>query len=281
MANVHIVVDSTAHLRQELLNQHSNLHVVPLTVRLGEREWKEPELTNAELFRLVSEASLFPRTAQPSPGAFLEVFTPLLAAGNEIIVLTIASGLSGTAGSARSAAEMAGARGVYIVDSGTTAVGLEKLAEAALQMAAQGMSAGAVAGQLAKLAGATRTMFIPGTLEYLHKGGRIGGAAALFGSLLQIKPILFLADGQVTVLDKVRTRQRAVQRMLDELTVYGPPVYLGVVNVEAESEAEQLAARLKERYPGALVSVSGTGSVLGAHLGPGILGIIFQNELPQ
>ena len=281
MANVHIVVDSTAHLRQELLENHANLHVVPLTVRLGEREWTEPELGNAELFLQVSELSLFPRTAQPSPGAFLEIFTPLLAAGNEIIVLTIASGLSGTAGSARSAAEMAGSKGVYIVDSGTTAVGLEKLAEAALEMAARDMSAGDIARQLTKLAGVTRTMFIPGTLEYLHKGGRIGGAAALFGSLLQIKPILFLTDGKVTVLDKVRTRQRAIERMLQELTVYGPPIYLGVVNVEAESEAKQLAARLKELYPNAAVSVSGTGSVLGAHLGPGILGIVFQNELPR
>lgn len=281
MANVHIVVDSTAHLRQELLQNHANLHVVPLTVRLGEREWTEPELGNAELFHLVAELSLFPRTAQPAPGAFLEIFTPLLAAGNEIIVLTISSGLSGTAGSARSAAEMAGSKGVYIVDSGTTAVGMEKLAEAALEMAARDMSAVDIARQLTKLAGVTRTMFIPGTLEYLHKGGRIGGAAALFGSLLQIKPILFLTDGKVTVLDKVRTRQRAIERMMQELTAYGPPVYIGVVNVEAESEAEQLAARLQELYPNASVSVSGTGSVLGAHLGPRILGIVFQNELPR
>lgn len=276
MSTIHVVVDSTAHIRPALLSSHPNLHVVPLKVILGDREWQEPELTNEELFRLTAGASSHPRTSQPAPGDFLTILQPLTGQGCEVIVITLSGGLSGTVRSAGTAAQMLNSPNVYIVDSGTAAIGMEKLVEAAFRLAGEGRAAGEIARRLAEISAATYTMFVPGTLEYLHKGGRIGGAAALLGTLLQIKPILFLTGGKVSVLDKVRTRGRAIARMAEELTRYGRPAYIGVVHLAAEQEAKQLAARLREQYPDVPVSVTGTGSVLGAHLGPGVVGLIFQ-----
>jgi DegV family protein with EDD domain len=124
-------------------------------------------------------------------------------------------------------------------------------------------------------------MFVPGTLEYLHKGGRIGRAAALLGGILQIRPVLHLVGGKVDVLDKVRTQQRALARMVEELTTHRHLEYIGVVHITAPDKAEQLAADVSGRYPDTPISVSKAGSVLGAHLGPGLVAIIYQDKVPE
>jgi DegV family protein with EDD domain len=264
-----------------MFTDYPNFHVVPLKVILGEREWREPDLSNAQLFYLVAEGSLHPRTSQPSPGEFIKVFEPIMQEDHDIIVITISGGLSGTVGSAGTAARMTGFPGIYIVDSGTTAIGMVKLAQAAFALEKQGMTAKEIAERLTAMSAATYTMFITDTLEYLHKGGRIGGAAALFGAILQIKPILYLAEGKISVLDKVRTRSRALARMTDELSRHRSLAYIGVVHIEAKQDAERFAGEIRERFPSTPVSVSSTGSVLGAHLGPGVIGLIFQESLSE
>lgn len=278
MLNIHVVIDSTANIPEEMLSAHDNLHVVPLKVILGDNEWNEPELTTAQLFQKVKELGLHPRTSQPSPGDFAQVFAPA-AEGHPVIVICLSGGLSGTVNGARAAAKDYKGREIYVIDSGTGAIGAIKMAEKALAMAAAGKAAEVIAEHLQRMAEATRTLFIVDSLEHLHRGGRIGGAAALFGSILQIKPILTLRQGKVQVLDKVRTRPRTIARMLDELNKEGSLEYIGVVDGGEPAVVEEMVSTICQRYPDIPVAQSVLGSVLGAHLGPRIIGLIYQTKL--
>ncbi len=278
MLNIHVVIDSTANIPEEMLAAHDNLHVVPLKVILGDKEWNEPELTTAHLFQKVRELGRHPRTSQPSPGDFAQVFAPA-AAGHPVIAICLSGGLSGTVDGARAAAKDYKGRKIYVIDSGTGAIGAIKMAEKALAMAAAGEEALVIAEYLQRMAAATRTLFIVDSLEHLHKGGRIGGAAALFGSILQIKPILTLHEGKVQVLDKVRTRPRAIARMLEELNKEGSLEYIGVVDGGEPAVVEEMVSTIRQCYPDIPVAQSVLGSVLGAHLGPRIIGLIYQTKL--
>lgn len=278
MSHIHIVIDSTCNVPAEMLATYPNLHVVNLKIMLGSDEWNEPEISCDELFKLVKEKGIFPRTSQPPLGEFSQVFAQ---AGDNapIIVITVSGGLSGTVNGARTVAKDYKGREIYVIDSSTASIGVIKMAEKALQLAAAGRPAASIAQYLQQMAEATRTLLIPDTLEYLHKGGRIGGAAAIFGSILQIKPLLNLQDGKVQVLDKVRTRSRALNRMMDELNNYKDIEYIGIGHGAASAVAEEIYNTLSKRYPDVPVSISVIGSALGAHLGPGIVGMVFQTKI--
>lgn len=275
--DIHIVVDSTANVPQEMLAAHSNLHVVPLKIILGEQEWSELELTTKQLFEKVKATGLHPRTSQPSPGDFARILAAV-PEGHSIIMLCLSGGLSGTVDGARAVAKDHKGREIYVVDSCTGAIGVIKMAEKALAMAADGVAAKEIAAQLQHMTETTRTLFIVDSLDYLYKGGRIGGAAALFGSILQIKPILTLREGKVQVLDKVRTKPRAIARMLDELSGIDNFEYIGVVDGGEPEIIEEMLCTLRQRYPDVPLAKSLLGSVLGAHLGPKVIGLIFQSR---
>lgn len=279
MSEIHVVLDSTAHVEPKVLQRYPNLHIVSLQVSLGAKQWAEDELSNAEMFKLIDHSKIYPKTSQPSPGKFLEVLEPLSKQGHTVIIITMSGGLSGTVQSAKTAASMLEEKNIYVIDSGTTAIGMLKMAEAVFSMAQNGMTAPDVVTKLYDIIQATHTMFSPRSLEYLHKGGRIGGAAALFGSILQIKPILYLIEGRVAVLDKVRTSARAITRMLDELGKYDNIIYIGVVYIGDSEAGQALAEIVRQRHPNTSVSVSTGGSVLGAHLGYGLVGLIFQQRI--
>lgn len=276
MQKVHVILDSTAYVPEGMLEKYDNLHIVPLYVTLGQRQWREDQLTSGYLFSLVKTLGEFPKTSQPAPGDFIRAYQPIIGSDCEIVVITISSGLSGTLQSARTAAQSVDPKRIFVVDSGTTAIGMTKMAELALSLAEEGKSAKAIAQELEAISQSTYTYFVPGTLEYLHKGGRIGGASALLGTMLQIRPVLYLNAGKVSVLDKVRTRNKALSRMLQEVKQHNS-VYIGVVHIEAPDEAEGLRQQLLEFFPAELVSVSTGGAVLAAHLGPGLTGIVLQD----
>lgn len=279
MFPIHVVVDSIGQVPEEMLAMHPNLHIAALKVRVGDQEWRENEISTRELFHVSRNAKQHPRTSQPAPGDFIEICRPLIEAGREVIIISVSGGLSGTADGARSIAKMLDERKIHVVDSGTASVGMVQMAKAALEMASAGSSALDIIARLEEMVNATHTFLIPDTLEYLYKGGRIGGAAALFGSILQIKPVLYLVDGKVAVLDKVRTKQRAVNRMLDELQKYPNLEYVGIGHIDVPEEGEALTTRIKELYPNTLILPARIGSVLGAHLGPGLLGLVFQEKI--
>ena len=279
MHKVHIVLDSTANVPIGMREKHKNLHVVPLTLTLGKNQWYEEQISNEQLFSLVQTTGEFPKTSQPAPGDFIHTFQPILDAGGEIIVITLSSGLSGTIQSARTAAQTLDPKRISVVDSGTTAIGMVNMAQTALALAAAFEPAGAIASHLEQLSKVTHTLFVPRTLDYLYKGGRIGGAAALIGGILQIHPVLYLNNGKVAVLDKVRTWTKAVGRIVEEVKQHNNPMHIGVVHIGAAREAEGLRQQLEMRYPEQSISLSTGGAVLAAHLGPGLLGVILQDAL--
>lgn len=276
--SVHVVVDSTASIPKTLLEKYSNLHCVSLNVVLGDKHWKEVDIPAEKMFELADSTGYFPRTSQPSPGEFQEVVEPLIYAGNEVIVITMSAGLSGTFQSVRTAMQFVGSKNVYVIDSLTVADGMIHLAQTALMMAEEGATVSEIVSYLEKIVRMMHTVFMPETLDYLYKNGRIGSAAALFGTILNIKPILHLVDGKVKLLEKVRTRTKALKRMLAELEGKNL-AYVGIPNVCAEKEAAELAEQVRKLYPGVEISVTAGGSVLGAHLGAGVIGIIYQEEL--
>ncbi len=278
MSNIHIVLDSTTNVPEAMLAAHPNLHIVPLKVIVGDDQWNDLELSNSELFRIAKEKGVHPRTSQPAPGDFVRAFSQA-DEGHAIIMISVSGGLSGTVNGARAAAKEFKGREIYVIDSSTASIGVLRMAEAALRMVADGLPAAGIAERLQLMADATHTLLIPDSLEYLHKGGRIGGAAALFGSILQIKPILTLIEGKVQVFDKVRTRPRAVARMLEELDKHGELEYIGVAHGEAPEAAQEIYNTVSQRYPGVPVSLSTISPVISAHLGPGVIGVIFQSKL--
>ncbi len=279
MPNIHVIVDSIGQVPSEMLAMHPNLHIVSLKVRVEDQEWQENEISTRELFEICLNRKQHPTTSQPAPGDFITVCKPLIEAGKEVIIICVSGGVSGTVEGARSVANMLDEKHIHVIDSGTASVGMVQMAKGALEMIANGNTAQEIVHRIEAQAKATHTFLIPDTLEYLYKGGRIGGAAALVGSILQIRPLLHLVEGKVAVLDKVRTKQRVVNRMLDELKKYQNLEYIGVAHIDIPEEGKRLAERIKEIYPDTPIISAGIGAVLGAHLGPGLLGLVFQEKI--
>lgn len=279
MSQIHIVVDSCAQVTREMIETYPNLHTVSLKVRIGDKEWDEEKLSTAELFVNAKELKRHPQTSQPAPGDFIKICKPLIDDGKDIIIITVSGGLSGTIQGAKNVAKILDEKRIHIVDSGTASIGMVQLVTAALNMAAVGMEVTAIVTKLEAMIEATHTFILVDTLEYLYKGGRIGGAAALFGTILQIRPVLHLVDGKVAVLDKVRTKQRAITRMLEEVQKYSNLQYIGIGTVEDPAEGEKITTRLKELYPNTSILPATIGSALGTHLGEGMIGIVIQEKI--
>ena len=278
MEKIQVIVDSTAGINATLLNKYRNLHIVPLKVNFAGVEYNENELVVAELLQKVEKERQYPKTSQPGIGEFQTLLQRFSETGQKTIVLCLAAGLSGTVQGAKAAASMVGNKEIAVIDSTSTAIGLYKLVEFALASIAQGESFANIVIELEKRAQSTHTLLTPATLEFLYKGGRIGGAANLFGTILQIKPVLSLQAGKIIVLDKVRTRTRALQRMLQELNNYQDLEYIGIVHVEAELEAEALSQQVQKLYPQLNVTCTQAGAVIASHLGAGVIAIIFQEK---
>lgn len=279
MENIHIVVDSTAHVSPELLKKYKNLHKVSLKLLLGDREWEEDSLSAGRLFQEMAGAGAFPKTSQPPQGEFIKILAPIAESGGQAVVLAMSGGLSGTVDGARAAARFVGGGSVRVIDTKTTAFGIANMAQQALAMVEAGFTADSIAGRMEEIAALTHTLFLPDSLEYLHKGGRIGGASAVFGSLLRIKPLLYLLDGKVAILDKVRTRRRAVERMIEEVEKCGELAYLGIVHSGAEAECQVIKARMEKLYPSLQIPVGEAGAALAAHVGPAALAFMYQEKL--
>ena len=278
MDNIQVVVDSTVGIDAKLLNRYNNLHIVPLKVNLAGVEYNENQLEVTELLETVEKNNEYPKTSQPAIGEFQALFQELSKTNNKIIVLCLAAGLSGTVQGAKTAANMVANKEIAVIDSTSTAIGLYKLVEFAMNSITQGKSFADIVIELEKRAQKTHTLLTPATLEFLHKGGRIGGAAKVFGTILQIKPVLSLQAGKIILLDKVRTRARSLQRMVQELNNYQNLEYIGVVHVKAEGEAKLLTEQVQKLYPQIPVSCTQAGAVVASHLGAGVIAIIFQEK---
>jgi DegV family protein with EDD domain len=276
--SVAVVTDSTAYLPDELLEGYG-IHNVPLYVVLAGRSGREGwDISPGDVARALSVRGQTVSTSRPTPGDFVAAYRRALDAGAERLVsIHLSSELSGTSDAARLAASQVGEHIVTVVDTRSAAMGAGFAVLAAARSAATGADAATVAATAREIAAATRTFFVVDTLEHLRRGGRIGSAAAVLGSALAVKPVLHVQDGRVVPLEKVRTTTRALNRLVQRAVEAAGdgPVSVAVHHLAAPEKAERLAAELRERLPALReLHVSELGAAIGAHVGPGAVGIV-------
>ncbi|HZB21406.1 MAG TPA: DegV family protein [Blastococcus sp.] len=276
--SVAVVTDSTAYLPDELTEGYG-IHVVPLYVVLAGRSGREGwDVGPDEVARALAVRGQTVSTSRPTPGDFVAAYRRALDEGAERLVsIHLSSELSGTWDAARLAASQVGEHIVTVVDSRSAAMGAGFAVLAAARSAAAGADAATVTRTAQEIADATRTFFVVDTLEHLRRGGRIGSAAAVLGSALAVKPVLHVRDGRVVPLEKVRTSARALNRLVQravEAAGQGP-VSVAVHHLAAAEKAERLAADIRDRLPQLReLHVSELGAAIGAHVGPGAVGIV-------
>jgi DegV family protein with EDD domain len=275
---VAVVTDSTHYLPADVLARHG-VHVVSLYVKRGDTLERESEIADLDAFyERLRSASDVPTTSQPSVGDFLAVYEPLLAAGHDIVSIHLSGAVSGTHGSALQARDDLAERGlgdrVAVLDSRSGAAGLGLVAIAAATRAATGAPLDEVAAHAAAASEQMRIWFCLDTLEYLRRGGRVGGAQAWIGGALKIKPILTV-DGEIKPVERVRTAGRAFQRMVDHLETMHDEGVDGwlVQHIQAPGEAQRLVDRGRELFGTEPLFVSEVGPVIGVYLGPGMIGV--------
>jgi DegV family protein with EDD domain len=270
---VKIVTDSAADLTVEQADA-LGVRIVPLTIRFGSDEFVDVvELTPAQFYEKMAAYSGIPETAAPSPGAFEEAIRAAGAEGDAVIVITISGDLSATVQSAENAKRAIGDDlDVRIFDSKsiTATQGLKVIAAA--EAAEAGKSADEIIAILEDLRGRSRVYGALNTLDNLKKGGRIGGAQAMLGSMLSIKPIIDIGDGSVHEAAKVRTRKKALVWLRDRLYAEPHIDNLAVCSGNA-TDTEELLDLIADRYPRDQVQLWTIGPVIGAHGGPGVVGL--------
>lgn len=278
MTPVAVVTDTTNYLPRELADREG-IHQVSLYVGWQDHPQREIELDSFDPFyaRLGTDPDL-PTTSQPSIGDFLAVWEPLLEAGQDIVSIHLAGGISGTCESARQAQGMLAERGlgerVEVLDSETACGGLGLVLLAAAATARGGADKDAVVARAREARKALKIWFCVDTLEYLRRGGRIGKAQAWIGGTLKIKPILSL-EYEITPVERVRTAKRAFERMVkyaQELHDDGADRWV-VQHIQAHEQAERLMDRCREIFDSEPIFTSEVGPVIGTYTGPGLLGV--------
>ncbi len=268
-----VVTDSTADLPTEL-TQARGITVVPLTVHMdGESYLDGVEITSAEFYQRMAASNQMPTTSQPSPGQFSEVYQRLLKSHDEVVSIHISEKLSGTVAAAQQGAELAGKDRIHIFNSEVVSMSLGLLVLTASSQAARGAPAAAILEHVAALRDQIRTYFTLSTLENLRRGGRIGRANALLGSVLQVKPVLTLRDGVVTPLERVRTLDKAVIRLteLARAVDTGSGLCAVVGHAASEETALKIARSLEDGADTLLIQP--LGPVVGTHAGAGTVGV--------
>ena len=270
-----IVTDSTVYLPQEILTRY-DIQVVPLKVLFGKHVYKDGiDLTNEEFYQMLAEAPQLPTTSQPSAGEFEDVYAELTAQGHEIVSVHISGKLSGTVESAHAAAKQLPDAQIHIVDSLSTAFGLAVMVIESAQAASEGYDSTHIVRRLEQMARDLTMLFVVDTLEYLEKGGRIGTARALLGTLLKIKPVLKLEDGLIVPVSSVRTKRKAIMFMLDQISeaTGDRRVHVATAHAQVPEEMEELLDMVRERLNYSDIFISEIGPVIGTHTGPGVLGV--------
>ncbi|WNR46586.1 DegV family protein [Paenibacillus roseipurpureus] len=279
MTNIRIVTDSTADIPLAV-REALNIDMVPLKINFGEEQFLDAvTLQSEDFYPKLTSSSHFPTTSTPSPGEFLNFYERLLTEPDtEVISIHLSSALSGTCRTAELAATMLEgeqAGKVHVVDSCSASYGIGALVVAAAEAARAGKSVDEIVAMVGMMRSQFYIYFLVDTLEFLQKGGRIGKASALLGSLLNIKPILSLdGAGEVTVVDKVRGNKKAIARILELLAADVSDKTIRTLHIAHANNlegAEGLREAIEQRFGVAHTGYISLGPVIGAHAGPGTI----------
>ena len=279
MHHIQIVTDSTADLSDEQIKKYG-IKVVPITVTFGSESYADGvDLSAKEFYRKLVSSSELPKTTQPSPELFRKAYEEIASKDEVIISAHISGKLSGTLNSAEIASKMIDTE-VVLVDTRTASQGVGRSVLVAAEAVRRGMNLEETINIINKSISKTFSVFNVDTLEYLHRNGRIGKAASLLGSLLQIRPILYAdSEGMVAPYDKVRGRSQVIPSLVNAAlknVSADQPVNLSVVHTEAEENAQKLLEELQSKYEIIDLHVGMVGPAIGAHIGPGAIGLMIQ-----
>ncbi len=278
MPRIAIITDSTAYIPQDLVAQY-DIKVAPQLLIWGEEQFLDGvDITPAQFYARLKTAEIMPTTSEVNAGTFKSMLESLVAQGIPALMLVISSKLSGTVNSAKHAKEMFPGATIEIVDSESVAMALGFQVLEAARAAADGKSFEEVVAIARAAKSHTGVLFVVDTLEFLHRGGRIGGASKLLGSALNIKPLLEVRDGRVEPIERVRTKAKATARMLElleERLAGRRPVRLSAVHAAAEDEARALLAEAARRLDPVETLIADASPVVGTNAGPGTVGIAY------
>jgi len=277
-----IVVDGTACLTPELQREF-DIRWLPLHVDIGSETFTaNVDLTADEFYRRIAAPGVLTGTSQPNMGECRDVYDGIVAEGTkQLLVLTIATELSGTFSVASTTAQALPDAAIEVIDTRSLAGGISLIATACARLRRSGGSFEQAVALAKKLSGKIPIYAVADTLEYLKRSGRVSGAQALFGSMLKMKPILEVANGVVHPADRVRTRERAVERMKELVAARVPEgarIHVCTLHTNAPDRARSVAEWVQERYHCVEHWVAEAGPVIGARAGPGVIGLCWYRE---
>ena len=272
--SVAVVTDSTSDLPHELAQQHG-ISIVPLNVHFGNDAYLDGvDIKSEEFYAKLQSEKIFPTTSAPSAGTFMKLYRELAKSHDSIVSLHLSSKVSATYAAARQAAEEVKSEGITVeaVDTLQASMALGLIAIGVAKTTADGASLSEAVATANSLSPRATFTGLVETLEYLQKGGRIGKAQALLGSLLRIKPILALVDGEAHGIERARTRSRGIARIKSLVAEAVPLEALCVLHTTDPELANEIAEDLSQYAPGGKALIARLGPVVGTYLGPGMLG---------
>jgi DegV family protein with EDD domain len=278
MSKVALAIESTTVLPKDLAKKYNIPFAPAIIIWEGEEIKDGIDITPEEFFTRLATSSEHPTTSQATPVMFKEIYDQLLEKGHDILTITISSKLSGMYSSAVQAKEMLPGANIEVIDSLIGAVSLIWPVKKVLEAADAGASLAECKSLVEKMASHSGIMVLPETLEYLHRGGRIGGASKFIGTALNFKPILEIVDGAFEGRERVRTHSKALNRLI-ELTIEKiggrSPVYLGVMHANAPDTAAELLAKTEALIESKGSVITSVSPGVGVHLGPGTVGLSY------
>lgn len=274
---IRILVDSSSDYKTKEIHE-KGLDLVPITITIGEADYIDGQnLERDEFYEILDKTGNFPKTSQPSPQAFLDIFLDAKKKGDELICILLSSALSGTCQSAFLAKAMAAYDKIYIIDSLSASYTIKILADYALTLISQGIGAGEIAALLETLRARVKVLAAPDTLDFLQRGGRISKTAAAIGNLAGIKPIITISpEGQVAVIGKCVGRNKAISQILKQLAALGRDEQFPLYPIY--SYGTENCAKLCEKLDATgyrTDEMLQIGPTIGAHIGPEAFGIVF------
>jgi DegV family protein with EDD domain len=283
MGKVAVVTDSTAFLEPGVA-QELEINVVSLSVHLGDEALRDGiDITPEAFFVRLEQGGVIPRTSPPSVGTFEQVYADLHTRTDEILSIHISGHLSQTLNHAERGAEsLLGRCSIMVIDSMTTSLGLGILAKAAAQAAQEGADLDAVVRLVRGMIPHIYTVLYVDQMDYLERGDRIGRAQAVLGTMLNVKPLLFVEDGEIIPLEKVRTHEKAIEKLFEFVAEFSELEQAAIVqrNPSPTKETKMLLERLEQLFPDMEFPVIQYGPVLASHIGPSAMGVVVY-ETPE